>query len=60
MRFAYVNVDKINDFGLYNRIYGGTTPAIGFIDAANALRQVITGAITEEDLRARLETLAAP
>ena len=58
VRFAYVDIRRVRDSGLYNRIYEGTVPTIGLIDARNTLRQVIVGAVTEADLRARLDVLA--
>jgi hypothetical protein len=58
-RFVYIDVDAINDYGLYNRIYEGSVPALGLINRNNVLRQVITGTVAEPDLRVLLEDLLA-
>jgi ABC-type branched-subunit amino acid transport system substrate-binding protein len=57
VRFAYIDVNRISDYPLYRRIFGGTVPAIGLIDRENVLRQVFTGTVAEADLRARLDIL---
>ncbi|MBN1286329.1 MAG: ABC transporter substrate-binding protein [Anaerolineae bacterium] len=56
-RFVYINVKKIEDYPLYNRIYEGTVPALGLIDHNNLLRQVFKGTLSEANLRARLDDL---